>query len=832
MAGREVRAGGAYVELGLRAKLDAGLKRAATKLRSFGRSAIAIGGGITAAASAALGSVIFSGAKFASVGDDIGKMSKRTDIGVESLQELGFAARQSGSDLQTLENGSKRMQRVINDAANGLSSAQRSLDQIGIDPNALAGKSTEEQLTMISRGLANVDNQSKKAAIAQEIFGRAGTKLLPLFDSGPAGLEALRKEARDLGLVLSEADIAEAEKLTDSFGRVGDAIKAVFLRIGAVVAKPLGTVLDAVAQIAGKVNAMIDKAREEFSSLIDADAFAEFVDGLAEFVSSGVGTAVTVLIELVKGAVNAASSLIAPAKAIIGTVSNALSGGATAITEFVKNNGPLIKTIGQVLLIAAPVGAALLGIGSAAMAAGVLLPLLSGAVGFVASVLGAVAGPAIAAAAVITLIGVLARRHYQTIMLWGSLFWDAIAPARAALSELLSIVGDTFGGILAAVGQGDYAGAVSILWAGVKAVFFSAAESGVSAVMWLYDQAVAILSAVAGAITEFAGGLLGSVRSTVAKIVEFFGPIGTAIGGTFGAVFDWVSNKLGGLFQNFATVFGGIADAILAGDIQLAASILWASINLAFVAGIGRVQSLWEQFTFVLGDVFAQMGSSIMTTFLAVVSTIAGALSDLANHTATTLQALAEYDPTGAAARIAASLRTVGSVAAGAETALRNEITNTEQRRQADQLRRAAQHVDKLNAIASRADDAKAERDALIAQANEAGGDITIGTLKTSAIDDLKKQIADVNAQAVIASPEKLDAVEKAKGEADDETQRITTSGKRGGGSFSAAGAALLGLGGSSAAEETARNTRKTNEHLQAIRNQRPAKAEPLKMGP
>ncbi|RMF73571.1 MAG: hypothetical protein D6744_15445, partial [Planctomycetota bacterium] len=120
MAGKEVRAGKAFVEITLRDKLQAGLNRAAARLRSFAAVTSGIGAGLVGASAAILGPLAAAVKQFSSAGDAVHKMAARTGLSAEAISELGHAANLSGTNMQTLETGVRRMQQTIGEAASGL----------------------------------------------------------------------------------------------------------------------------------------------------------------------------------------------------------------------------------------------------------------------------------------------------------------------------------------------------------------------------------------------------------------------------------------------------------------------------------------------------------------------------------------------------------------------------------------------------------------------------------------------------------------------------------------------------------------------------------------
>jgi hypothetical protein len=146
MAGRsDIMAGKAFVELSLKNSLTGGIKAAGQQLRNFGSTISMVGGVITAAGA---GMKAFFGAalaKFAESGDKIDKMSRRTGIGANALSELGFAAEQSGKDLDTLEGSLKKMQKSVGNAlgnatAGGSEKANAALAQARADLDAATAK--------------------------------------------------------------------------------------------------------------------------------------------------------------------------------------------------------------------------------------------------------------------------------------------------------------------------------------------------------------------------------------------------------------------------------------------------------------------------------------------------------------------------------------------------------------------------------------------------------------------------------------------------------------------------------------------------------------------
>ena len=165
---------------------------------------------------------------FLETGEALDKMSKRTGFSVEALGELKFAAEQSGTSIETIEKASFKLSGVLLDAENGLVGAKDALAQLGLKAEDLKALSPEEQFQTIANALSQVESASDKAALAQDLFGKSGAALLPLFAEGEEGMAALRAQAQSLGIVMSGEAAAGAASFNDSINELKSAALGAF----------------------------------------------------------------------------------------------------------------------------------------------------------------------------------------------------------------------------------------------------------------------------------------------------------------------------------------------------------------------------------------------------------------------------------------------------------------------------------------------------------------------------------------------------------------------------------------------------------------------------
>lgn len=227
-------------------KAGAGLKKHSAAFKKAGMAMTVAGGAITGA----VGLMVKS---YMSAGDQVHKMALRTGFGTEALSELKYAAEISGASLDDVEKGVKKMSKTIMDAKDGLATYVRAFDRIGLQAEDLIELSPEDQFDKIARAIAGVENPTIRAATAQEIFGRAGTKLLPLFAAGEEGLDALKQKARDMGVVFDQEAADKAAVLTDSLTTLKGSFQGVSMSIANTLAPVITNIVEKITGVAQKI---------------------------------------------------------------------------------------------------------------------------------------------------------------------------------------------------------------------------------------------------------------------------------------------------------------------------------------------------------------------------------------------------------------------------------------------------------------------------------------------------------------------------------------------------------------------------------------------------
>ena len=165
---------------------------------------------------------------FTNDADALNKMSQKTGIAVGSLQELRYAADLGGSSLESVVVATKFLSRAITEAKDGTQQYVDSFKNLGIRIEEIKNLSPEEQFYKIAGAIADIKNPTEKTARTLELFGRAGTELIPMLKNGSVGLKAMAEEFRKYGTVIDTVTAQAAEDFNDTLERTQATLKAAF----------------------------------------------------------------------------------------------------------------------------------------------------------------------------------------------------------------------------------------------------------------------------------------------------------------------------------------------------------------------------------------------------------------------------------------------------------------------------------------------------------------------------------------------------------------------------------------------------------------------------
>ena len=224
-----------------------GLGEALKKAAAVGVAALAA---IGTAAVAAVKGLVNMAVEVSETGDAIDKNSQKVGLSYKSYQQWDHAMQIAGTSMESCQAGLKTLTNTIDDAKNGSSSAEEKFKRLGISVDDLAGKSREEIFKETITALQNVGDETEKAALANDMFGRSGQELLPLLNMSAEETEALLEETEKYGMIMSDDAVKASADFQDSLTRLDGAMSGLKSRLVSELLPGFSEVVDGLALMA------------------------------------------------------------------------------------------------------------------------------------------------------------------------------------------------------------------------------------------------------------------------------------------------------------------------------------------------------------------------------------------------------------------------------------------------------------------------------------------------------------------------------------------------------------------------------------------------------
>jgi hypothetical protein len=150
--------------------------------------------------------------------EQFGSMAQKVGLPVDELSRFGVAASMSGASIDSLSAGLSKLSKNMLEVSKGEGEeARRLFAALGIavtDANG-ALRSAGDVMSDIAGKFALSADGVGKTATALVLLGRGGNDLIPLLNSGKAGLKEMTEAAERMGLVVSTDTIAATKQFAE-----------------------------------------------------------------------------------------------------------------------------------------------------------------------------------------------------------------------------------------------------------------------------------------------------------------------------------------------------------------------------------------------------------------------------------------------------------------------------------------------------------------------------------------------------------------------------------------------------------------------------------------
>ena len=197
--------------------------------------------------------------------DAAAETAQTIGISIEAYQGLSFAASTAGVEQEGLTGALTKFNKTISQAAAGGKKQAAAFADLGLSVRDSNGdlKTADKLMLEVADKFQGYTDGANKTALAQDLFGKSGAKLIPLLNSGKQGITELTDQAQRLGLVMSQENAAAADQFNDNL----TVLDGVGRGMANNLAKDLLPALNAISGLMIDVADNTDTAAESSSGL-------------------------------------------------------------------------------------------------------------------------------------------------------------------------------------------------------------------------------------------------------------------------------------------------------------------------------------------------------------------------------------------------------------------------------------------------------------------------------------------------------------------------------------------------------------------------------------
>jgi hypothetical protein len=197
--------------------------------------------------------------------DAANETAKSIGISIEAYQGLSYAASTAGVEQEGLTGALTKFNKTISQAAAGGKKQAAAFADIGVSVRDSNGhlKTADGLMLEVADKFQGYADGANKVALAQDLFGKSGAKLIPLLNSGREGITQLTDQAQRLGLVMSQEAADAADNFNDGLTALEGVSRGMANQLAAELLPALNSIVGLMLDVADNSK----KASKETSGL-------------------------------------------------------------------------------------------------------------------------------------------------------------------------------------------------------------------------------------------------------------------------------------------------------------------------------------------------------------------------------------------------------------------------------------------------------------------------------------------------------------------------------------------------------------------------------------
>lgn len=219
--------------------------------------------------------------------DVLGKNAAKLGETASGMNTVGLAANYGGVEVGTMTSALAKMTDIVSNAANGLGTAGASINELGLDIEALNRLSPSQQFEAISAALEKIPDHNDRIRLSMDFYGKSGADLLNVTS---AAIERARERTEALDKAFGVIDTTAIEAANDSMTDVS----SLFDRAGQSFTQQMAPAVKIVADEIFNAATQGQQFDKVIGSFIDgaiggAINIVEFVNEALSFIDSRPG---------------------------------------------------------------------------------------------------------------------------------------------------------------------------------------------------------------------------------------------------------------------------------------------------------------------------------------------------------------------------------------------------------------------------------------------------------------------------------------------------------------------------------------------------------------
>jgi hypothetical protein len=199
--------------------------------------------------------------------EELTQLAQQTGMSTQSLQQWEVILNRTGTTTTEWAVGLRALANRLDEARQGSEEASRVFQRLGIDVAQVG--SMDDLVMQLAERLSQVRDGAEKTALATDLLGRAGQRLIPAFNAGAEALREAAQRSQEM-TVLSTAHLERLTKLDDAVDDLRIAWNRFTQQVSVAVAPALTTIVQGLTWVVETGSKAVRLFREELEVRIAA----------------------------------------------------------------------------------------------------------------------------------------------------------------------------------------------------------------------------------------------------------------------------------------------------------------------------------------------------------------------------------------------------------------------------------------------------------------------------------------------------------------------------------------------------------------------------------